>query len=107
MTFIWATRGRSWGFRFLRSGGLTDPRPEYLRMFAGDEQNLEFYRRVGANVAVRFPDPEARVDSSGRVIPHEFVVFPPLSEQISSVEAALDVLWPEVRDVYDDVWNES
>ena len=26
MTLIWATRGRTWGFRFLRDGGFEEPR---------------------------------------------------------------------------------
>src|SRR5690606_6305373 len=31
---VWATRGRSWGFRFLLNGGLSDPLPTYERIFA-------------------------------------------------------------------------
>ena len=37
MTLIWATRGRTWGFRFLRDGGLEDPLDTYEEAFAGIE----------------------------------------------------------------------
>lgn len=30
---IWATRGRSWGFRFMLDGGLSDPLPDCERAF--------------------------------------------------------------------------
>ena len=32
--FIWATRGRTWGFRFLRTGGLQDPLGTYEAIFS-------------------------------------------------------------------------
>mgnify|MGYP001414585008 CR=1 FL=1 len=47
MTFIWATRGRTWGFRFLLDAGLEDPRTEYLRRFAGVENAITAYGRDG------------------------------------------------------------
>ena len=31
---IWATRGRTWGFRFLLDGGQADPLTTYERAFA-------------------------------------------------------------------------
>ena len=30
---IWATRGRTWGFRFLLDAGLSDPLADYERAF--------------------------------------------------------------------------
>lgn len=105
MTFIWATRGRTWGFRFLSDAGLADPRAEYLRRFAGVENVMPAFRRDGDVVVARFPDPLNRRDSSGRVIPHEFVVFSPTSEPILSIEDAVQALWPEVETDFDRIWD--
>ena len=103
--FIWATRGRTWGFRFLRDGGEADPLPVYEQVFGGVGGDPELCRAVGDRVAVRFSDPEGRTDRAGRVIPHEFVVFAPLAERITSVEAAREVLWPLVFGEYDEMWE--
>lgn len=107
MRLIWATRGRTWGFRFLRDGGFTDPLPEYDAAFAGVKTGPSAYRRVGATVAVRFPDPSGRKDSAGRVIPHELVVFPPLSNQVDTVGDALDKVWPLVAAEYETAWDSN
>jgi hypothetical protein len=105
MKMIWATRGRSWGFRFLRDGGFVDPLPAYEEAFEGAEGREE-YRRSGARVALRFPDPEGRRDGAGRVIPHDFVVFEPETSGIDSVESGRDVIWPLVRDEYGRIWDQ-
>lgn len=105
MTFIWATRGRTWGFRFLLDAGLQDPRTEYLRRFAVVENVMPAYRRDGDVVVARFPDPLGRRDSAGRIIPHEFVVFSPTSNAISSVDDAIRELWPEVAETFDRIWD--
>ncbi|MCQ4623755.1 hypothetical protein [Corynebacterium sp. CCUG 70398] len=68
MRFIWATRGRDWGFTFLRDGGLTDPLPTYEEAFAGTNPTL---------TTLRFNDPESRTDRAGRVIEHDFVFLDP------------------------------
>lgn len=107
MNLIWATRGREWGFRFLRDGGFADPLPEYDAAFAGIGAGPSACHRVGAMVAVRFLDPSGRKDSAGRVIPHEFVVFPPLSDQIETVDDALANVWPLVAEEYETVWDPS
>ena len=105
MSFIWATRGRTWGFRFLRSGGFDDPLPPYDAAFADIDASPSAFRRVGTTVAVRFPDPSGRNDSAGRPIPHEFVVLRPLSDQINDVAGALERIWPLVADEYETVWD--
>ena len=104
MTFLWATRGRTWGYRFLRDAGLGDPLPTYELAFAdmGDSES-----GVGAShgtVALRFPDPEGRSDESGRPIVHEFVLFPPLSDGINTVEEGRAAIWPLVADEYATWW---
>jgi hypothetical protein len=105
VSLIWATRGRTWGFRFLRDGGFADPLPVYDTAFAGIPSGPSAFQRIGTTVAVRFPDPPGRQDSAGRPIPHEFVVFPPLSNQVDSVGDALETLWPLVAEEYEAVWD--
>ena len=102
---IWATRGRSWGFRFLLKGGLSDPLVVYERSFADLEDEPTTCHRVAGNVALRFPDPLGRTDASGRVIPHEFVVFGDLADAIESVEDGLQQVWPLVAEAYAGVWD--
>lgn len=104
-TLIWATRGRSWGFRFLLNGGLADPLSEYERFFAdlGDEPAA--WQRTAGTVAVRFPDPLRRRDTAGRVIPHEFVVFGDLADRVDSVNDGLQHVWVLVAASYAGVWD--
>ena len=104
-TVIWATRGRTWGFRFLLDGGLQDPLRTYEEAFSpiGDQRSVHY--RLADGVAVRFPDPLGRKDRSGRPIPHEFVVSGPLADRIATIEDVLMVLWPEVAEAYAQVWE--
>lgn len=105
MSFIWATRGRTWGFRFLRNGEFTDPLPEYDKVFSGAEGGPELCRRVGEKLALRFPDPLKRKDRAGRIIPHEFVVCAPLADQIDSVEEGRQLVWPMVAEQFARDWD--
>jgi hypothetical protein len=102
---IWATRGRSWGFRFLLDGGMSDPLLEYERIFAdlGDEPTA--WRRAAGKVALRFPDPLGRRDAAGRVIPHEFVVSGDLADDIQSADDGRQRVWNLVALAYDGVWS--
>lgn len=102
---IWATRGGTWGFRFLLDAGLHDPLPENEQAFSGLTDAPNVWARRGRAVAVRVADPQGRRDSAGRVIPHEFVAFGPLAESVTSVEDALTLLWPLVEDTYRQVWD--
>lgn len=102
---IWATRGRSWGFRFLLKGGLSDPLLVYERSFAGLRDEPTTCHRTPGKVALRFPDPLRRRDASGRVIPHEFVVFGDLADEIESVADGIQKVWPLVADTYARVWD--
>lgn len=104
-TLIWATRGRSWGFRFLTDGGLPDPLLDYERIFANLVGERTAWRRTSGKVALRFPDPLGRRDAAGRVIPHEFVVYGDLASQIGSVDDGLQRVWPRVAEAYARVWD--
>ena len=105
MKLISATRGRTWGFRFLSNGGIDDPLLAYEDAFADRQTESTVCRRVGDKVALRFRDPDGRKDAAGRVIPHDFVVFAPLADAIDSVEDGLRVVWPLVADEFDRVWD--
>lgn len=107
MSLIWATRGRTWGFRFLRRGGFEDPLPEYEDAFSDLGDEPEICRRVGGRVALRFPDPAGRKDAAGRVIPHEFVVSGPLAEEIGSAEDGRRLIWLRsgIADEFARVWE--
>lgn len=105
MQLIWATRGRSWGFRFLLDAGLADPLPEYERAFKGLSEPPAAWRREGKDVALRFPDPLGRRDASGRVIPHEFVVFGDRAGNIGSVAEGIRQIWPLVEHAYARIWD--
>lgn len=107
MSLIWATRGQAWGFKFLRDGGLEDPLPVYQEAFSGLEDEPEAYRRVGAKIALRFPDPEGRKDRAGRVIPHDFVVSGELVEELQSIADGRRVIWPQVADEYARNWSKT
>ena len=106
MTVIWATRGRTWGFRFLRASVPGDPLPTYEEAFAGLEAEPEVFRRLdGGRVALRFQDPAGRKDMAGRVIPHDFVVLPPFADEINSVADGLERVWPAFEAEFADVWE--
>ena len=105
MNFIWATRGRTWGFRFLRTGTATNPLQTFEAAFSAAAETPTVISEAAGSVAVRFPDPEGRQDRAGRVIPHEFVVLPPDMDRIRSVEDARAELWPEIAAVYATIWD--
>ncbi len=105
MSLVWASRGRDWGFRFLRDGGWPDPLPLYEAAFASIGDEPETWRRDGETVAVRFPDPLGRRDAAGRVIPHEFVVTGPSADGIDSAEDGRRLVWPLVAEQFAEIWE--
>lgn len=102
---IWATRGRSWGFRFLLDAGLDDPLPAYERAFADVSDTPTGWHVAGNSAALRFPDPRGRRDSAGRIILHEFVMFGALTTGVGSVADGVDQIWPLVEHAYARVWD--
>jgi hypothetical protein len=107
MNLIWLTRGHTWGFRFLRTGGYEDPLVVYDEIFSGIEDQPKACRRVGDKVALRFPDPKLRRDVSGRVIPHEFVLDGEWANGVKSLGDGIELIWPLVEDEYERVWNRT
>jgi hypothetical protein len=102
---LWATRGLSWGFRFLLDGGASDPLGLYERHFADLGDDRTAFRRTGGAVALRFPDPQGRRDASGRLLLHEFVLSGDLAVGVGSVEDGLRAVWPKVAGAYARVWD--
>lgn len=102
---LWATRGRRWGFKFLRSGGLQDPLRIYELAFDGAADVPSVCQRTPVGVALRFPDPDGRRDEASRVIPHEFVVRGDLADDVQSVEDGLRLIWPIVATAYAAAWD--
>ena len=113
MSLIWATRGRTWGFRFLRDAGFDDPLRVYDVAFADVDEGPEAWHRIAGSrglpemVALRLLDPLGRRDRAGRVIPHDFVLLPPLADEVDSVEDGLRLVWPRVADQFEHVWELS
>jgi hypothetical protein len=105
VNLVWATRGRTWGFRFLLDGGCSDPLPVYERAFGGTEGDSAMFRRVGGQVALRFPDPQGRRDAAGRTIPHDVVALPPIAPEIRSVEDGQRLIWPILADAFARLWD--
>lgn len=103
--FVWATRGRTWGFRFLHRGGFEDPLSVYEDAFSGIGDQGEAWSRTAGSVALRFPDPEQRRDASGRVIPHDFVLLGSWAEGVNSLEDGRRRIWPEVSEEFRRVWE--
>jgi hypothetical protein len=107
MNFIWLTRGHSWGFRFLRTGGYEDPLVVHEECFDGIGEEPEAWRRVDDKVALRFLDPRERRDAAGRVIPHEFVLLGAWSAGVNSLDGGFELVWPLVEEEYGRIWNQS
>lgn len=113
---IWATRGRSWGFRFVWRGGFADPLPIHEAAFSGlsgtsaawqrlDERSRTGRPELTGVVALRFLDPDGRRDRAGRIIPHDFVVFPPLADSIHSLDDGRRLVWPLVAEEFSRSWD--
>lgn len=103
---IWATRGQSWGFRFLLDGGLTDPLSTYEEAFADYPEEPELWRTLSSRAAaLRFLDPGGRRDLAGRPIPHDFVLLRWQAKRLGSFESAREAVWRVVEDAYARVWD--
>lgn len=102
---VWATRGRSWGFRFLLDAGMADPLLVYEEAFRDLQDQPTGVRRVAGRVALRFPDPLGRRDAASRVIPHDFVVLGAPAERITTVDDGLHEVWPLLERAYARVWD--
>lgn len=106
MSIIWATRGYTWGFRFLRDGGYGNVLSFYEQAFSSIGDSLTEFCINDDSVAVRFADPLNRKDRSGRVIPHEFVISEPEMDSIGSIDDVMEKIWSSVEVEYAEIWNQ-
>lgn len=106
MKMIWATRGRSWGFRFLRDGGFPDPLLEYEKAFEGHSSESQLWMPRSDYVVLRFPDPLGRQDLAGRDISHDFVIYESEIVFRQSFETAKEAVWDEVSSEYLELWDQ-
>lgn len=107
MSIIWATRGRTWGFRFLRDGGHARPLEFYTRAFSQADDELEVFHQSTDSIAIRFADPQDRKDRSGRIIPHEFVLTGDDMKGISCLDDATSKIWPAFSATYNEIWDKN
>jgi hypothetical protein len=108
MKFLWATRGKLWGFCFLSHADLVDPIPTYDQAFSeGNLRGASFWRGLNT-IAFRFTDPLSRTDLSGRPILHEIVILDSavLSSKINSVESGMTEIWPLIEEHYAAIWDD-
>lgn len=104
-SYIWATRGRRWGFRFLRDGSYADPLPVYEAAFAGIAEQREVSKRVGNAIVLRFPDPHGRQDHARRLISHDFVIRAVGTTELPAIGDAARIAWESVFAEYDRLWD--
>lgn len=104
MIRLWATRGHSWGFRFLINASGSDPLLEYMPAFADLEGKTVAYREHSGQVSLRFPDPLGRRDRAGRVIPHEVLLDGDEASLANSFENGVRLVWPLLAEKYADVY---
>ena len=85
--FLWLTRGKTWGFRFLSEpSGLPFVEAIYKFIFLKDESRVGYWKGIILEkwhyVACRCYDDQAILnDAAGRRIPHEFLIICSPDEQ--------------------------
>ena len=97
---IHATRGKDYGFRFIKKGGLPDPLQAYESAFSERPDAGLFNRLDDGRIALSFMDPQGRRDHAGRVIPHEVIIPKSMSGDIKDHADAVAKVWPELEKTY-------
>lgn len=105
MNILWATRGHTWAFSFLRNDFDVEPLLAYDAGFEGFPEDSEGCFGRSNLLALRFFDPEGRSDFSGRSIVHEFVVAGDDIADINTLDEGRRRIWPVVADEYAKIWN--
>jgi hypothetical protein len=106
VNFIWATRGRTWGFTFIAKAELRDPLSTYERAMSMLDGSIQGRAHGDGVVALKLIDPEGRRDRSGRPITHSFVLFGDLADRVGSVEDGIREVWPLVAAQYESAWDQ-
>ena len=105
MSIIWLTRGKAWDYRFIHSGGYSDPLPTFEGVLSHGIESGETLTRHGSHLGLVFLDPLERRDQSGRPILHGFVIEGELAEKISSLQDGIREVWPLVAEEYERIWE--
>lgn len=105
MKLLWATRGYRWGFRFIQDDGEGDPLPRFEAAFARVPASGPALEKSVDQVAVRFTDPEGRLDFAGRPIMHEIVVWDLAGNVPATAEEAKSFIWPLMASRYAEYWD--
>lgn len=104
---LWATRGRTWAFRFLRNDFDVEPLLAYDAGFDGFPADAEGCFRRRDLVALRFVDPEGRCDFAGRAILHEVVLSGSEAEAVTTLPRGVEFVWPIIGPDYELKWDAS
>lgn len=110
-TFLWFTRGKSWGFRFLsKPSGFSSAEKIYKKVFLTDEDYFGYWKgflssgnRKVYYIACRcYDEKESISDEAGRRIPHELLIL--CEDQNQQEEFALlswgPALMDRIREAY-------
>ena len=98
-----ATRGKHKGFKFLKTGGISDPFITYDRLAATSVG--EFTKKDGY-ASANILDPLGRKDRSGRVIPHTIILPKSMSADVNSVDDLMKKAWPLLKDDFASFYEE-
>lgn len=88
--FMWLTRGKSWGFRFLSEpSGLSSAMKIYKSVFGPDEERIGYWKGNFFENNTRkyyaacrcYDEKNVITDEAGRRIPHEFLIICSEAEQ--------------------------
>lgn len=97
---IHASRGKTKGFRFFRTGGTDSYFTHHTRAFQDKEEDNVFKRFPDGKIAASFLDPEGRRDRHGRPIPHEVVIPIGMTGGINNLDDVRSKIWPLIKPTY-------
>jgi hypothetical protein len=102
-SILHASRGKTKGFRFFKTGDLAEPYPAYEKAFGTDSFTDGLFERYdGGKIAASFLDPDGRNDQSGRRISHQVIVPKSMSSGVNNIDDVKKNIWPLLKDTYDE-----
>ena len=98
-----AARGKHKGFKFLKTGGISDPFITYDRLAA---TSIGEFTKKDGYASANILDPLGRKDRSGRVIPHTIILPKSMSADVNSVDDLMKKAWPLLKDDFASFYEE-
>jgi hypothetical protein len=96
-----ASRGKTKGFRFFKSGGVPTPIAELEKAFGVDQFEDGLFKPLGdGRVAASFLDPRGRKDQSGRPIPHQVIIPKVMAAGLKGLDDVINNIWPMIEESY-------